>query len=257
MEIKEGTFSQNWEKDCMINVDTDGMIYARELHESLKIGTKYTTWFERMTSYGFEENVDFFPILGKSSGGRMPEDHRITIDMAKHICMIQRTTEGRMVRQYLIDLEKAWNTPEQVIARAVRMADGIIDGLKEKLRLLKEENNSMKPKAVFADAVSVSSNSILIGDLAKILRQNGVNTGQKRLFSYLRENGYLMKEGSSRNLPTQRYMESGLFEIKESVVSNPDGSMRTTRTTKVTGKGQIYFINMFCGEKKNESEVAV
>lgn len=102
-----------------------------------------------------------------------------------------------------------------------------------------------KPKVVFADAVSTAKTSILIGDLAKLIKQNGVDMGQKRLFDWMRNNGYLIKSGSSKNMPIQRYMEQGLFEVKESVVANPDGSSRVTRTTKVTGKGQQYFINLF------------
>lgn len=108
----------------------------------------------------------------------------------------------------------------------------------------------MKPKAIFADAVSASNSSILIGDLAKLLRQNGVDTGQKRLFEQLRNEGYLMKTGSSRNMPTQRYVADGLFQIKETVISNPDGSVRMTKTTKVTGKGQQYFLNKYLKNKE-------
>lgn len=105
-----------------------------------------------------------------------------------------------------------------------------------------------RPKVVFADAVDASSTSILVGDLAKILRQNGVMIGQNRLFGWLRENGYLMeRHGDSWNMPSQRSMEMGLFEIKERTIVNPDGSIRTTKTTKITGKGQIYFVNKFKG----------
>lgn len=113
------------------------------------------------------------------------------------------------------------------------------------------EIERMKPKEIFADAVKASDSSILIGDLAKILRQNGVDTGQKRLFEQLRNEGYLMKTGSSRNMPTQRYVADGLFQIKETVISNPDGSVRMTKTTKVTGKGQQYFLNKYL--KKEEA----
>lgn len=118
---------------------------------------------------------------------------------------------------------------------------------REKNRLLEAENNEMKPKALFADAVAASETSILIGDLAKILRQNGIEMGQKRLFDWMRENGYLIRSGASRNMPQQRYMESGIFEIKETTINNPDGSIRVTKTTKVTGKGQQYFVNKFLG----------
>lgn len=108
----------------------------------------------------------------------------------------------------------------------------------------------MKPLAFFAKSVSASDSSILIGDLAKILKQNGYDTGQRRLFEELRQRGFLMKSGSSKNLPTQKAMELGLFEVKESTINNPDGSVRVTKTTKVTGKGQVYFINMFLKEQK-------
>lgn len=104
----------------------------------------------------------------------------------------------------------------------------------------------MKPKAIFADAVATSHTSILIGDLAKILKQNGIETGQKRLFEWLRENGYLSKrKGTEWNSPTQKSMNLGLFEVKETTSVNPDGSVRINKTTKVTGKGQQYFINKF------------
>lgn len=114
-----------------------------------------------------------------------------------------------------------------------------------------EEKNAqierMRPKEIFADAVATSKQSILIGQLAKLICQNGHEIGQKRLFKWMRENGYLMKSGSDYNMPMQRYVEQGLFEIKESSIANPDGSTRLTRTTKVTGKGQQYFINKFLG----------
>lgn len=107
----------------------------------------------------------------------------------------------------------------------------------------------MKPKEIFADAVSASHTSILVGDLAKLICQNGYQIGQKRLFDWLRANGYLIKSGSSYNMPTQRYVEQGLFEIKESNLVNPDESVRITRTPKVTGKGQVYFVNKFLSKE--------
>ena len=110
------------------------------------------------------------------------------------------------------------------------------------------DNQRMRPKEIFADAVAASKTSILIGELAKLITQNGYEIGQTRMFKYLREHGYLIKDGSSRNMPMQRYVQQGLFEIKESNVQNPDGSVRITKTTKVTGKGQQYFINKFLGE---------
>lgn len=228
-----------------VNFDTQ-TVSARELHEQLHIGTRFNDWFPRMTEYGFVEGTDFYSKMSKTdNGGRPSTDYEISVDMAKQICMIQRTPEGKAVRQYLIDLEKAWNTPEQVFARALKMADEKINSLKEINTSLIAENKRMKPKEIFADAVATSHTSILIGDLAKLICQNGYQIGQKRLFEWLRENNFLIKSGSSKNMPQQRYVEQGLFEVKESNVQNPDGSVRITRTTKVTGKGQIYFVNKF------------
>ncbi len=129
-------------------------------------------------------------------------------------------------------------TSEQILANAVLLANNVIA---EKDKQIER----MRPKEIFADAVSASKTSILIGDLAKLLKQNGYETGQKRLFEQLRNEGFLIKSGNSKNMPTQRAMEQGLFEVKETTIANPDGSVRVTKTTKVTGKGQQYFINRY------------
>ena len=118
---------------------------------------------------------------------------------------------------------------------------------RERSKRLSEQIEADKPKVIFADSVSAAKSSILIGDLAKILKQNGVNIGQNRLFEWFRQNGFLIKSGSSKNMPTQKAAEMGLFEVKVSTVNNPDGSIRETKTTKVTGKGQVYFVNKFLG----------
>jgi len=123
---------------------------------------------------------------------------------------------------------------------------------REARKALEAENERMQPLALFAKSVSASDTSILIGDLAKLLKQNGYDTGQKRLFEELRQRSFLMKTGSSKNLPTQNAMELGLFEVKESTINNPDGSVRVTKTTKVTGKGQVYFVNLFLGKQVEE-----
>lgn len=120
----------------------------------------------------------------------------------------------------------------------------------DKNKALEVENTELKPKALFADAVASSKNSVLIGELAKIIKAKGYDIGQNKLFTWMRENGYLMKTGEAYNQPTQKSMELGLMEIKKSTINNPDGSIRTTTTTKITGKGQVYFVNKFCGKKE-------
>lgn len=133
---------------------------------------------------------------------------------------------------------------KELLALAVLEANKTIEELENKNTALLEDNQRMKPKEVFADAVTESDTSILIGELAKILRQNGVKTGQNKLFQWMRNNGYLIKrKGSDWNMPTQRAMDMGLFEIKETVINHPNGSTKINKTPKVTGKGQQYFIN--------------
>lgn len=134
---------------------------------------------------------------------------------------------------------------EELMAKALLVAQNKIVERDRLIEQQKQKIEADKPKTIFADAVSTSHTSILVGDLAKLICQNGVQIGQKRLFEWLRANGYLVKSGLSRNMPMQRYVEQGLFEVKESSFQNPDGSVRITRTTKVTGKGQIYFVNKF------------
>lgn len=138
---------------------------------------------------------------------------------------------------------------DELLAKALMVAQNKIAEKDRIIERKQERIEAMKPKEIFADAVSASKTSILIGDLAKIICQNGYQIGQRRLFQWMRDNGYLMKNGSSYNMPKQKYVENGLFEIKESNVQNPDGSVRITKTTKITGKGQIYFVNKFVGKE--------
>ena len=221
-------------------------VLGRDLHAMLEVEARYNDWFPRMCEYGFEEGKDFYSFLSKTpEGGRPKQEHQLTIAMAKELCMLQRTEKGKQCRQYFIQVEEAWNTPEQVMARALQMANRMVDKLKKDNAYLLEKAEADAPKVLFADAVAASHTSILIGDLAKLIRQNGVEVGQNRLFQWLRDNGYLCSTGERYNLPTQKSMELKLFEVKETTISNPDGSIRITRTTKVTGKGQAYFVNKF------------
>lgn len=143
---------------------------------------------------------------------------------------------------------------EELMAKALLVANNKIAERDKIIEQKQARIEQMKPKEIFADAVATSHTSILVGDLAKLICQNGYQIGQKRLFTWLRDKGYLIKSGSSYNMPTQRYIEQGLFEIKESNLVNPDGSVRITRTPKVTGKGQVYFVNKFL---KGDNSVSV
>lgn len=223
-----------------INYETEQpTVSARDLHRALEVETKFKDWFPRMTEYGFEEGKDFSSFLSKSNGGRPSKEYEITVDMAKELCMIQRSEKGKQFRKYFIEVEKAWNDPVLIMGRALELQ-------KKKNANLLVDVERMKPKEIFADAVATSKQSILIGELAKLLKQNGVDTGEKRLFSYLRDNGYLIRrKGTDYNAPTQRSMEIGLFEVKETAITHSDGHTTINKTTKVTGKGQQYFINKF------------
>lgn len=228
----------------LIKVDYSGerpAVSARELHEFLEVKTAFKDWFPRMCEYGFIEGNDFCSFLSESTGGRRGLDAAVTIDMAKEICMLQRNEKGKQARQYFLQLERDWNSPEKVMARALTIAQKTIDN--QALQI-----SEMKPKALFADSVAASDSCILIGELAKILRQNGVDMGEKRLFEWMRINGFLVRrKGTDYNMPTQRSMELGLFKIKETVVNHSSGYTTVNKTPKVTGKGQQYFINKFLG----------
>ena len=235
--------------------DGQQLASGRELHKFLEIGTEYMKWFSRMINYGFVENVDFIVIVKNDEddtafgGVRKSTDHLIKLNMAKEISMLQRNEKGKQARQYFIKCEEAWNSPEMILARANQIQSHMIEDYTKKIELLENKVKEDKPKVIFADAVATSQSSILIGDLAKLIKQNGVDTGQKRLFNYMRENGFLIKQkGESYNMPTQKSMDMELFEIKERTVLNPDGSIRISKTPKVTGKGQQYFINVFLSE---------
>lgn len=225
------------------NEKNEVIVSGRDLHEFLEIGTEYRKWFGRMVDYGFEENQDFVRVTQKCpTPGGIQEivDHAIKIDMAKELAMIQRSEKGKQARQYFLEIERRWNSPEMVMKRALEYANQQVLALESKIE-------EQKPKVLLAESIENSNDLILIGELAKILKQNGVNIGQNRLFERLRDLGYLVKSGASKNSPTQRSMELGLFKIVEGSYNNGD-VVKITKTTKVTGKGQKYFVNKFLKE---------
>lgn len=225
-------------------------VSARDLHDFLEVKTAYKDWFPRMCEYGFTEGEDFNPLKiervqneGERMVARTVDDAVLTIDMAKELCMIQRNEKGKQARQYFLQIEKDWNSPEKVMARALQIAG-------DKLKRLENKVEADAPKVLFADAVSASKTSILVGELAKLMKQNGVDIGQHRLFRWMRENGYLIRRnGTDFNMPTQKSMDLGLFTVKETAITHSDGTVTVSKTAKVTGKGQQYFIQKFLGEE--------
>lgn len=199
-----------------------------------------------MLEYGFSENTDYQVLLKNEynpNGGRPETDFALSLDCAKEISMIQRTEKGKIARQYFISCEKKLKNPVQSLSR-LDLARMVIESEEENQRLQLELKENA-PLVVFAKALQISEHNILIGELAKILKQNNIEIGQNRLFDWLRDHQYLIRKGEQRNLPTQKSLELGLFEVKTTTINNPDGSVRVTKTTKVTPKGQEYFINKF------------
>ena len=224
---------------------------GRDIHAFLGLGRDYTTWFKKMTEYGFTEGQDYLTISGEVAregrGTVTRIDHAVTLDMAKELGMIQRTAKGKEIRQYFIEVEKQAHpqmSDDQIVAQALQITAA-------RVKELEAQAEADRPKVVFADAVATSKTSILVGELAKILRGNGIDIGQNRLFGRLRADGFLIRrKGSDWNMPTQRAMDLNLFEIKETAVTHSDGHVTVSKTPKVTGKGQQYFISRFMKEEK-------
>lgn len=218
--------------------DDSAVVSARDLHRSLEVKTRFSQWVEQNFKM-FKENEDFTSVVGttvvNNGAVRELQDYAVSIRMAEHLAMMSKTSKGHEVREYFIQVEKDFNSPEKIMARALKIAD-------RKIIKLEATIEEQKPKVIFANAVSASHTSILVGDFAKLMRQNGLNFGQNRLFSWLRQNGYLInRKGSSWNMPTQKAMDLGLFEIKETTINHSDGHISINKTPKITGKGQLYF----------------
>lgn len=227
----------------IIKVNYEGeepRVSARDLHTELKIAKRFSTWFS-VNSNGFVEGEDFtgayLKVHSNQYGGEKEiQDYNLSLDMAKHICLMSRTEKGKQCRQYLIDLEKAWNTPEQVMARALKIAEKTM----QELKLQIEEQ---KPLVEFAKHVTESSDTVDIGEFAKIVMKEKINIGRNRLFSWLRENKYLMRN----NIPYQKYLDNGYFEVIETIKETAYGSRVFTKTL-VTGKGQIFLVEKLRNE---------
>lgn len=228
-------------------------VSARELHKFLEVQTPFTMWIDRMFEYGFAENIDFeatnfFVNHPNSIGGTTVKDYALTLDCAKEIAMLQRSERGKTARQYFIECEKQLRAKEQAhqqIPQSFSEALRLAAEQAEKIEAQQKQLQAQAPKVLFADTVIGSQSSCLIGELAKLITQKGYEIGEKRLFKWLRENHYLGTRGEYYNIPNQQYIEQGLFELKKGTRSGNGGVMHTTITPKVTGKGQVYFVNKF------------
>lgn len=214
-----------------INYEADRItLSARELHEFLEIQTRFNVWFPRMIEYGFNENVDYRRVSQKCAtlGGMQEKvDYEISIDMAKEIAMIQRNEKGRQARQYFIEVEKKWNSPEYVMNRALEIS-------RQQVERLMLENKELKPKAEFFDAVADSKNAIQMSEVAKVLNYPGY--GRNRLFEFLREKKVLMPN----NQPYQKYVDCGYFRVVEQKYTKPNGDIAINIKTLVYQKGVNY-----------------
>ncbi len=228
------------------------VVYGTDLHRVLEVKSHYRDWGKnRLNDIGAIENEDFEGAEILAPSGQMIRNHIICLDTAKEMAMLERNEKGKQIRRYFIQIEKKYrgSVPGVVPTGKQLMALAVIEAQKT----IAEQEQAicrMKPKEIFADAVAASKSSILIGELAKLIRQNGIDTGEKRLFAWMRQQGFLIsRRGTDYNMPTQRGMELKLFEVKERMINYPDGSVRITKTTVVTGKGQQYFINKFLLEQ--------
>jgi anti-repressor protein len=214
---------------------------GRELHEFLDVKSNYSTWFERMTEYGFVEDVDYVLLSNfekqNGSGGHNRVDHQIKLDMAKEIAMIQRTEKGKEARQYFLQVEKAWNSPEMIIKRAMEFQN-------KKILFLETKIHEEKPYTDFGKVVAICDGAINVGAFAKLIyEKHGINIGRNKLMEWLREKGYLIKQGREKNNPKQNYIEQGLFKISPTIISRTEGDVQSN-TTLVTGKGQVKLMEL-------------
>ena len=243
-------------------------VSARDLHAFLESKQQFADWIKnRINKYDLIENEDYVTaseIYETANGGHSTRlEYILTIDAAKELSMVEGNERGKQARRYFIACEqklKEISSPSYTIEDPIKRAERWIEEEKKRRQLMAENQEQAKrieeskPKVLFADAVTESRSSCLVAELAKILKQNGVDMGQNRLFAWMRENGYLCQKGEYYNQPTQKAQEMGLFEIKKVTIERPDGSTMVKVTTKVTCKGQIYFINKFLGGNKNVLE---
>lgn len=219
-----------------VNYDSDRpTVSGRDLHEFLNVETRYNDWFTRMCEYGFSENFDYYSFLSNRADGRAGKprsDHQLTIEMAKELCMLQRNEKGKQAREYFINLEKAWNTPEMIMSRALRMAEDNLKNVKLLNSKLTVENQIMRPKAEYFDEL-VDRN--LLTNFRETAKELGVK--QQQFISFLIEKKYLYRDKRGKLMPYAN-KNNGLFEVKETY--NEKTQWSGTQTL-VTPKGRETF----------------
>lgn len=220
------------------------LVSGRDLHEFLEIGTQFSKWFDRMCEYGFSETKDYIAISQKRLTAQGNEttytDYLMKISMAKELSMLQRNERGKQAREYFIKCEEAWNSEDMVLARALQIQNKKILGYKEHIEVLENKIKEDAPRVSFAETIEKASDCILVREFSKIIANEGIHLGEKSLYKWFREKGFIFKNSTE---PMQSAVQRGLFKVSERVIKAVTGDI-VRSTTKITGKGQIYFLGL-------------
>ena len=221
--------------------DGEQLVSGRELHQFLESSERFSKWWERMVGYGFEENKDY-TLYQKVHPKNKQEiiDYLMKISMAKEISMLQRNEKGKEARSYFIKCEEAWNSDEIVMARAILIQNKKILGYKEKIDILEKKIENDAPRVSFAETIEKASDCLLVREFSKLIATEGIHLGEKKLYRWFREKGFILKNSTE---PTQTAVQKGLFKVAERVVKAVTGDIIST-TTRITGKGQVYFLDL-------------
>ena len=221
--------------------DGEQLVSGRELHQYLESSERFSKWWERMVGYGFEENKDY-TLYQKVHPQNKQEiiDYLMKISMAKEISMLQRNEKGKEARSYFIKCEEAWNSDEIVKAREIQIQNKKILGYKEKIDILEKKIENDAPRVSFAETIEKASDCLLVREFSKLIATEGIHLGEKKLYRWFREKGFILKNSTE---PTQTAVQKGLFKVAERVVKAVTGDIIST-TTRITGKGQVYFLDL-------------
>ena len=221
--------------------DGEQLVSGRELHKFLESSERFSKWWERMVGYGFEENKDY-TLYQKVHPQNKQEiiDYLMKISMAKEISMLQRNEKGKEARSYFIKCEEAWNSDEIVMARAILIQNKKIIGYKEKIDILEKKIENDAPRVSFAETIEKASDCLLVREFSKLIATEGIHLGEKKLYRWFRDRGFILKNSTE---PTQTAVQKGLFKVAERVVKAVTGDIIST-TTRITGKGQVYFLDL-------------